>query len=374
MRINFFAPINRLGYGIHAYNLMRAFDRREHQITLITPFNRVQFEDAYILHWLAGQASINTKLPGIMIFNEDFLSQFSGQPRIGFPVFECERMTPVHAAMVRSCDFVFTPSAWGARVLAENGVNANRVRVVREGFDPEIFIQKPISISEEAGAPFTFAHVGKFETRKGTLQAIECFFQALEEERAHLILHVQNPFITNFSPIGDLLVKLGFMTTNAVLWRRKGLSAEVIVGEFPTHTDIARHIYARADCGLFPTRAEGWGLPILEMLASGIPCIVGSWTGQSEYLKPIEAVTLDFLLTSPMRQPAQDATWFHGDRGLWNVPTDGELINKIRYAYEYAREIRKTARWAVAVQEIRKFTWDAAAAELETALKDVCAL
>ena len=53
----------------------------------------------------------------------------------------------------------------------------------------------------------------------------------------------------------------------------------------PPDIESLAPLYAVADCGIFPSRAEGWGLPIFECLASGVPVIAGSWTGQSEYLK-----------------------------------------------------------------------------------------
>jgi glycosyltransferase involved in cell wall biosynthesis len=372
MKVNFFAPINDLGYGIHSYNTISEFEKRGHHITLIPPFNRVSRETEDIKRWLENRNSFDPNLPGIMIFNEEYLTQFCGRPRIGFPVFELEKFTPLQIAMLKSCDYLFTPTAWGKKVLEENIGKAsyNKIHVVNEGFDPVIFPSLRMSDAEIEERPFTFIHVGKFEARKGTMQAIECFFMALEQETARLVMHIHNQFTNNYEPIYALLTRLGFKASpDLTIWRRAGLSiyfTQPMIGQ-----DGIAALYKEADCGLFPTRAEGWGLPILECIASGVPAIVGAWTGQSEYLLPIAKEMSPFLLGQAMQQNAADNFWFFGDRGKWNVPTDSEIMTRIRYAFTNTRTFRGTSAWWNAVAEIRGYTWARAAAQLERALTKV---
>lgn len=371
MKVNFFAPINDLGYGIHSYNTIKEFEARGHGVTLVTPFGRVSRGGDNINRWLDARNHFDPNLPGIMIFNEEYLTQFCGRPRIGFPVFECEQFTPLQVAMIKTCDAVFTPSKWGASVLHAHQIR--NVHIVNEGFDPDLFPWMRVSKSEENDSPFTFVHVGKFEARKGTLQAIECFFTALEGEHARLIMHVHNPFLNDYAAIHELVSRLGFTTANnGATWRRAGLSIQ-FTQPVPDQKLIS-DLYLEADCGLFPTRAEGWGLPILECLASGVPCIVGSWTGQSEYVDAIAHDMDPFILKRPMRQDAADNIWFFGDRGKWNVPTDSEIVDRIRYAFANARTFRGTTRWQNTVAHMRKFTWARAAAQLEGSLLEVCGL
>lgn len=372
MKVNFFAPINDLGFGIHSYNTIREFEKRGHQTTLVTPFNRIGFETPEVKRWLANQLKFEPNDPGIMIFNEEYLSQFCGNPRIGFPVFELETFTPVQIAMIKACDFVFTPTKWGQKILVQNGIPVYKTRIVNEGFDPEVFLDYHASDAEKAGEPFTFVHVGKFEARKGTLQMIECFFQALERETARLLLHIHNPFLTDYAPINELVNELGFTSVNGgSIWRRAGLSIH-FSQPFERHSYVS-NLYLRADCGLYPTRAEGWGLPILETLATGVPCVVGNWTGQTEYINA-DSYPEELLLVNPMRVLASDNMWFFGDRGHWNVPTDGQLMDAIRFAFMNARTIRKTLAWKETVAGFRQFTWERAALQLEVAIKDVCGL
>jgi glycosyltransferase involved in cell wall biosynthesis len=38
-------------------------------------------------------------------------------------------------------------------------------------------------------------------------------------------------------------------------------------------------LYGGADAFVLPTRGEGWGLPILEAMAAGVPAIATNWSG-----------------------------------------------------------------------------------------------
>lgn len=370
VNINFFAPINNLGYGIHSYNLLKEFEALGHGVTLVPPFGQVRFSNPQIERWLKSREDFDPDAPGVMIFNEEYLAQFYGRPRIGFPVFECERFTPLQLAMIKSCDYVFTPSKWGKDILIKNGILAGDIRVVNEGFDPEVFPFREKSTSEEMGEPFTFVHVGKFEARKGTLQLIECFFRALENEEARLVLHVDNPFLKDgYKELYAVLSRFGFIPdAKSSIWRRAGLSVR-FSAPVDTQAELAP-LYAMADCGLYPSRAEGWGLPILETLATGVPCIAGAWTGQSEYIDKDDFLIIPEGLSR--RAPAADGVWFSGDRGDWHEVPDEVLIKTIKRAYDHAREERKSESWKNVCDRIRCFTWARAARQFEEAIKDVC--
>lgn len=43
-------------------------------------------------------------------------------------------------------------------------------------------------------------------------------------------------------------------------------------------------LYAAADAFVLPTRGEGWGLPIMEAMAMGLPTIATNWSGPSEFM------------------------------------------------------------------------------------------
>ena len=369
MKINFFAPINNLGYGQHSYGTIKAFEARGHKVCVVPPFGQVRFNNEHVDRWINAREHFDANNPGVMIFNEEFLTQFCGRPRIGFPVFETEKFIPFQLAGLRSCDYLMTPTQWGKSVLEANGLK--NIYVVNEGFDPEIFPWIKVSDSENKQDPFTFLHVGKFEERKGTLQIIRCFFKALENESARLVMHVDNPFTNDYSAIEKTMTELGFISTtpvgdNPLIYRRKSL-AVIFSPAFENHFEVA-NLYQMADAAVFASRAEGWGLCLLESIVSGIPTIVGNWTGPTEYLSNYYP---ELLTLKGVKEKAKDSTWFIGDRGDWTVPTNESLEVAIKIAFHRARDFRKTEEWKNHVAMARCYTWDHAAKMLEYALQQI---
>lgn len=367
--LNIYGPCNNLGMGTHCINFARALEKSGEEVCLIPPFGNVAFRDTQIESWLARRHNFDRNNPGLMIFDIDFFTQFIGKPRVGFAVFETDGFTPRQLSALKSCDMILTPSEWGRRVLSLHGIEAH---VVHEGYDPEVFKPFPLSPENRKGT-IKFCHVGKMEERKGTMQILGCFFEALENEDAILEMPCDNPFHSSwYYEIVDRLVNLGFQQSCGVgvsagnrfisNWRRAGLT--IILR--PPQAESMVAVYAGSDCGLFPSKGEGWGLPILECLATGVPAIVGNWTGQSEYLT--DSYPQELTLEKYHTELAHDGRWYFGNRGNWNVPEDQELIEKIRWAHKNIRDFRTTGRWASEVERIREYTWDAAVVQFKKIL------
>lgn len=350
--INFFGPINHFGVGIHNYNLASACERGGKEICLIPPFGQVSFEDESVSRWLRNRSRFSAKDPSVMIFDIPFLTQFSGSPRIGFAVFETDGFTKIQLAALKSCDFLLTPSKWGKEILANHGLEST---VVNEGIDQNIY---PLTITPQDGL-FRFVHVGKLEERKGTLQLVRCFFKALEKQDAELILHCENPFMVEGgrNEIRQVLGELGFRQAgNNLTFSRMGLRVRLT-----SKVATMSNLYMAADCGVFPTKGEGWGLPIQECIACGIPAIVGCWSGQSEYLGTDYPHGLAFERS--VSEVASDGVWFHGDRGNWFSVVDEDLVAKIRWAFANARNLMGDQKWLLKVAQVREFSWERSATQ-----------
>lgn len=359
--LNLFAPSNALGVGTHATNFGYALERAGIEITLIPPFGSISVHNESIYRWLKNRETFDPKNPSLMIFDSGFLTQFSGTPRIGFVVTETDGFDPVQLAAIKSLDAVLVPSEWGRRVLRMHGIES---QVVNEGYD-----QNEFHIAPTPDGIIKFCHIGKFEVRKGSMQVLQCFFDALENEDAILEMHCENPFKEDWSgEVFRWLNSLGFRYKGTGIysqsvympdstWTRAGLKIELRSSQ----AENLAAVYAGSDCGIFPSRGEGFGLPILECLATGVPSIVGNWTGQSEYLG--DSYPKELTLENFYSEPANDGVWYHGNRGNWNVPNDAELIEKIRWSYHNVREFRSTKQWAMETARLREYTWDAAASQ-----------
>lgn len=346
-RLNFFGHfLTYSGVAVHSRHFARALLSRLSP-RLVQLFNPHEPSDGQELgedlRLLFGKPLLDA--PALIFWTPDFYPLLAdGYPRrIGYYIFEGTRIPPNYVREVNKLDAVCTASNWGLEVLRSNGV-AIPCHVVPGGIDPTQFF--PVKLPEKP-MPFRFLHVGKAERRKGTDLLVRAFNKAFRGDPGiRLTLSIDNIFV-------------------------KGLSAERLVAEltdglpYPAgNIDIAhfvediRTLYHSHHCGVFPSRAEGIGLPIMEAMACALPVIASYNSGITEYASNKNAILLRDFLQEPVYCPY----FFRkpGEMGTWDSPGVEELADKMLWTvtnYDEARRIGVQA----ALDMKSRCTWDHAA-------------
>jgi glycosyltransferase involved in cell wall biosynthesis len=165
----------------------------------------------------------------------------------------------------REFDQLWAYSSWMARMAAAGGVDASRIRVVPLGVDTDVFRPDGPRFDLPTRKRFRFLFVGGAVVRKGVDTMLRAYASA-------------------FGPGDDVCLVIKGHTDN-VFYARGDMNAEIerlAAGDGPEVHLIDRHLpeeelaalYRSCDAAVFPYRAEGFGLPILESMASGTPAIV----------------------------------------------------------------------------------------------------
>ncbi len=159
-----------------------------------------------------------------------------------------------HAA--RTCDGIFVNSRFTGREVVELlGVPEERVRVAYPGIDP---LFRPDGEAADLGGPYLLA-VGTLEPRKN-LPALVAAFALLRQRRPELTLAL----------------------AGLEGWEERPLEAEgVRLLGFVSDAELAR-LYRGAAAFAYPSRFEGFGMPVVEALASGVPAVVSSHASLNE--------------------------------------------------------------------------------------------
>ncbi len=151
----------------------------------------------------------------------------------------------------RRCDVVFAISEHTAgEVIDRLGVPEARVRVAYPGVDPRY---RPDGEHEERAGPYVLA-VGTVEPRKNLGLLLDAF-RLLRRDRPEVELVVAGPAGWGERP------DLGGPGVSAIGYVDSGRLAR---------------LYRGAAVLAFPSRCEGFGMPIVEAMASGLPVVVSA--------------------------------------------------------------------------------------------------
>lgn len=174
----------------------------------------------------------------------------------------------------RDFDQLWVFSHWTRACAIRSQIPESRIRVVPPGFDPSVFF--PRQTRPHHSTRFLF--VGAPIHRKGfdiLLKAWKLAFQPHEPVTLVLKLHSRDVFY------------------QGILQEVKITSAAPIevVDEELSPIELAE-LMATCDFGVFPYRAEGFALPIVESMACGVPCLIPRFGASLDYCGPENSLQL----------------------------------------------------------------------------------
>lgn len=119
---------------------------------------------------------------------------------------------------------------------------------------------------------------------------------------------------------------------------------------------IMPNLYRSFDCFVLPTRGEGFGLPMMESIACGVPTIGPAWGGNTEFMNEgnsflvggnvVPIADQSFLRLQPQ---------YSGQK--WFDINEPELSQKMRWVYDNQDAAKSIAlRGAEEIKD--KWTWD----------------
>jgi glycosyltransferase involved in cell wall biosynthesis len=111
-------------------------------------------------------------------------------------------------------------------------------------------------------------------------------------------------------------------------------------------------IYRSVDCFVLASRGEGWGLPILEAMACGLPVIATNWSAQSDFISNDTAYLLD---VERLRPAEAKCPYYEGFN--WADPSYEHLRSLMRHVFEN-RDEAKTLGVRASAEVLTKWTWE----------------
>ena len=307
---------NSSGIGTHTANFWRHFQ----QVSgLNTVLDFVDYSDIPAVE----RAMLASKPEDINIsFTGTQLQGYFRGCNINWTVFEATRIPSVQMPMMRSHD-LWIPTQWGKDIAVANGIDPNKIWVVPEGVDGNIF--HPY-LMPRIPRPFRFLIVGKYEVRKGYSELLKAFAAEFGNDKAVELVIKSDFFMKPDEHKAALEAEIAATGCNNIVLHWGHQSVYEI-----------SNLYRTSDVFVFPTRAEGWGLPLIEAAAVGLPIITTKYSGHMEFLQHIE----DSCLFIDHRIAPNDSLEYQslmpeadGDYGVWAIPDADHLQKLMRKSYD----------------------------------------
>jgi hypothetical protein len=349
MKINVIGQRNILGFGTHYAGICDQLKRFSFLATVTVEYDNMDPQSVAKLIQYSAPSDINIWIDGFMGPNA---SKIKGR-NVVWAIFEQDKLAPVYVALLNRADLVWTPSAWARNILLAHGMPPAKVAVVPEGVNTELYHPHCRPWNEtKSPTKFRFLMLGKFEERKGYTQLLDAFVKAFGKNPKVELL-IKGDYYLDPQRIGAMLLDFvkSYNAPNIRLLTGAASQEDLFV------------IYNMADAFVFPSRAEGWGLPLIEAMATGLPAIATNYSGQTEFLSHLEGL---FMPVRHNLVPVQDPEIHRfvmdddGDWGRWAETDVDDLADKMQEMVKNYPQWRQNALKASTILRSR-FTWANAA-------------
>ncbi len=234
------------------------------------------------------------------------------------------------------CERLIVPSVFCSQLFRDSGVTTP-IHVIPGGIDPKLKI-----VNQKQDRPYTFMALVDRGNRKGWDIVWRAFYDVFGKSTdVRLILKMRH---ASEEVLNNHMVESGTDSRLSI---------------FKYDLDDVSDLFGLADCFVFPSRGEGYGLPPREAAACGLPVIATRWSGLNDQLDewalPVEVKRLTESLL-----PAG---------GLWADPSYENVCEHMLWCYENQDAAREkgneAAKW------LREHeTWDISAARLHALMKE----
>jgi GT2 family glycosyltransferase/cytochrome c-type biogenesis protein CcmH/NrfG len=244
-------------------------------------------------------------------------------------------------------DEIWVPSNFVKEVLINSGVPEGRVFVVPNGVDPGKFNPGAKPFKLKTRKKFKFLFVGGTLIRKG----IDLLLEA---------------YLSTFTKDDDVCLVIKDMLTNSLY---KGVTFSDRIKELVGRDDVPEieyieqmlpevqlpGLYTACDVLVHPYRGEGFGLPILEAMACGLPVIVTGGGSCLDFCNPENSLLVKATLKSFFNKEVKDMETV--DYPHYFEVDINDLKEKMLYAYKNREKIKKIGQRA-SEYVLKNWTWD----------------
>ena len=340
MKINLKCAINSLGYGITGMNVLKHLLKRNIEVAHFPiGFNNPETYDdvIYLNKGTENKQHFGYDAPCLKIWHQFDMGEWAGKYKLyGMPIFELDTFATHEIHHLRFCDELIAPSLW-AKKLINKQLPEKKCGIAPLGVDRLVFNE---SANVETNKCIFF-NCGKWEIRKGHDFICSAFLETFSDtDDVELWMMCDNPF---------------FKPEETTEWEQLYNHPKIrLIHRVQTQSEVAK-IMNITSCGVFPSRAEGWNLELLEMMSCGKHVIATDYSGHTEFCTNENCM----LVNVNELETAFDGKWFHGV-GNWAFIGDAQLTQLSNHMQNFYKQwsIDRSIINKPGIKTAQEFTWE----------------
>lgn len=338
-----------LGYAAASVQLISALDRRGVHVSYQyvfgpgTPIPQTEGDKACPpgVDMIRGR-KLKPDVVQVVFAQGDVLQSNFGAYKIGFTMLETDGIPHEWVRQANLMDEVWVPSQFNVATFRASGVT-RPLHVVPLGVDTNYF--NPRLSRYALQGLYTFLSIFEWGERKAPEVLLRAFNEEFAADEPVILIAKSSNADPGVDPV-RAIANLGLDPKGG----RIHFSLNQMIPAYQLGV-----LYRSAGCFVLPTRGEGWGMPVLEAMACGLPVIATGCSALCDFMTPENSYPLavDRLVAAKAKCP-----YYQGFR--WAEPSHKDLRRLMRHVYDNQDEAR--ARGERASLDVRtRWTWDHAA-------------
>ena len=298
-----------------------------------------------------------------------FLADYNIGMTAGVEATSCD---PAWVSACNRMDLVIVPSEFVKQVLMNSGELKVRVEVVPEAFIDAVAEETVPELELELTTDFNFLVFGQFtgnnpeNDRKNIFYTVKWLAETFSDNPNVGIVLKTN---TSRNTVIDRMRTTNIIAQIANETKKGSLYPKIhlLHGDMTDNEVAGLYRHPKIKALLTLTRGEGFGLPILEAAASGLPVIATGWSAHTEFLGRGKYVKLDYTL-DPIHDSRVDQIWQKGSK--WAQVKEADVKHRLKKFYE---SYSVPQAWAkeLAPRLISEYSYSAIKEQYTSILKDI---